>query len=142
MEIGGIWQDWSSLERLDLRLSQPVLGSNRIVIDRNWKDTYGFNIGAKYNMNDTIAISAGYHHENNPVPDDTFDPSIPATDVNGFSFGIHKTYNQFNISAAYVYQKYQERQKNNNVSANTGLTANGKYEQEPHIFALSINCNF
>ena len=46
----------------------------------------------KYKVFDNLSLSAGFLHEGTPVPDSTFEPSVPAGDKNyiglGLSWGI------------------------------------------------------
>lgn len=137
LEIGGKWEEWSTYKHLKLKADQPIFsGSDVYLMPRDWKDVYGFNLGAKYNIDPTLAVSVGYLHEGNPVPSHTFDPSIPASNRNDLSFGIQKVFREFRIALSYLYESYDDRHKRNNVGM--GL-ANGKYEQHIHIFALSLS---
>jgi len=140
LEIGGKWEEWSTYKHLKVKADLPIFaGSTVAVIPKDWKDVYGFNLGIKYNIDPTLAVSAGYLHEGNPVPSHTFDPSIPASDRNDFSLGIQKIFNKLRIALSYLYESYDDRNKRNSVGM--GL-ANGKYEQEIHIFALSVSYTF
>lgn len=89
----------------------------------------------RYTIDPTLAVSAGYLHEGNPVPSHTFEPSIPVSNKNDFSVGIQKVVRDFRITLSYLYESYDDRHKSNNYGM--GL-ANGKYEQQIHIFALSL----
>ena len=137
LEIGGKWEGWSSYDALNLRLTKPVLRSNMIVLEKEWKNVYGFNFGIKYNISPTLAVSAGYLYEGNPVPDDTFEPSVPASDRDDFSLGIQKTFGGLRLALSYLYESYHGRRKNNSVGIDSGLTANGRYQQHAHIVGLS-----
>ena len=142
LEIGGKWEGWSSYDTLNLKLSEPVLGSNIIVLTKSWRDVYGFNFGIKYDINSTSAISAGYLYEGNPVPDGTFEPSVPSSDRDDFSFGIQKTFGGFAFALTYLFEKYHSRHKENTVGLDSGLTANGRYKQHAHIVGLAGSYKF
>ena len=145
LEIGGKWEGWSSYKNLKIRADQPIFSGNSIsTIPKNWKDVYGFNVGVKYVINPTLSIAAGYLHEENPVPSDTFEPSVPVSDRDDFSFGIQKRFGPFRVAVTYLYDKYESRRKNNSVTgfSTTGITANGKYEQDIHMVGLSVLYRF
>ena len=147
IEIGGKWEGWSSYKNLKIRADQAVFsGSNVYTTPKDWKDVYGFNIGVKYNVDPTLSISAGYLHEGNPIPSSTFEPSLPVSDRDDFSFGVQKLFGTLKIALAYVYDKYENRDKNNRVIGyahpNTILTANGRYKQHVHIVGLSVAYTF
>ncbi len=136
LELGGQWEDWSSYRNIKLRFDGPMPPA---IIEKNWKDVYGFKAAIKYNIDPTLSISAGYWHEGNPVPSDTFEPAIPGADKNYFSVGMQKTLNKLNIALSYCYDKYDSRHKNNNVGE--GL-ADGKYESDIHMIGLSVSYRF
>lgn len=148
LEIGGKWEGWSSYKNLKIRADQGIFlfGSNVSTIPKDWKDVYGFNIGVKYSFDPTLSISAGYLHEGNPVPSSTFEPSVPVSDKDDFSFGIQKLFGSLKVALAYVYEKYEDRNKNNSVigyaDPASGVTANGKYKQNVHIVGLSVAYTF
>ena len=103
-----------------------------------------FNAGIKYNIDPTLSVSAGYLHEGNPIPSDTFEPAIPASDRDDFSIGVQKIFDRLKVSLSYLYDKYESRDKNNSVVgfSATGITANGKYEQDIHMIGLSVSYTF
>ncbi|MDY6974186.1 MAG: outer membrane protein transport protein [Thermodesulfobacteriota bacterium] len=141
-EIGGKWEGWSSYDTLNLKLSKPVLGNNTMVLNKSWRDVYGFNFGVKYDINPTFALSAGYLYEGNPVPDGTFEPSVPSSDRDDLSFGIQKSFGKLRFSVSYLFEKYHSRHKNNDVGSDSGFTANGRYKQHANIVGLCASYRF
>jgi len=146
-EIGGKWEGWSSYKNVKIRADQAIfVGSNVSTIPKDWKDVYGFNIGVKFNMDPTLSISAGFLHEGNPVPSSTFEPSVPVSDREDYSFGVQKFFGTLKVALAYVYDKYENRNKNNNVigyaDPASGITANGKYTQHVHMVGLSVSYRY
>jgi long-chain fatty acid transport protein len=142
LEAGLRWEGWSSFDKLTIGLDN---GSSSDT-PRNWKDSWGFNLGGKYRLNDTVALLAGYVYGNSSVPDSTFDPSIPDAATHVFCVGTDMNYQQFKIALAYAYQLYEDRTKNNDVSG--GLpsppfsAANGKYQSDAHLVAVSLGYKF
>ena len=143
-EIGGRWEGWSRYEKLKFYFDQPINGNNTSIIDKKWKDTLGFNLGVKYNLDPNLAVSAGYLHERNPIPDNTFEPSVTSSDKNIFSLGIErrKVLEKFTCALSYIYEQYEGRTKENQVGAEFGFTANGKYKQHTNLIGVSITCEF
>lgn len=146
VEIGGKWEGWSSYKNVTINADQVIFlwGSNKNKIKKNWKDVYGVNMGIRYNIYPTLAIATGYLHEGNPVPSETFEPSVPVSDRDDFSFGMQKIFGKFKVALAYLYDKYESRNKNNRVSgySATGITANGTYEQHVHMVGVSVGYVF
>ena len=142
VEIGGRWEGWSRYKELKLDFDQPVGGENSHIIEKNWKDTLSFNTGARYSVDPTLDIFLGYLYEDNPVPDDTFEPSIPASEKHMWSLGAVKKFGRVDVAITYLYGKYKDRDKSNSVGAEFGLNANGKYEQDTHMLGVSVNVEF
>lgn len=147
-EIAMRWEDWSSYKELKLYMEQSVVGYNKLITPKNWKDTYSFNIGVKYQINETIAFLAGYLYSGNPVPDSTFEPSIPDANTHLLTAGILVKKKDFNFDISYAYQKLQNRKKNNAIDDNpfdgfnANYSANGTYKSDIHMIGLSLTYKF
>jgi len=141
VEAGVRWEGWSSFKELQLTLDNntPLPATQR-----DWHDSWGLNLGGKYRLNDTVALSAGYVYGNSAVPDSTFDPSIPDAATHVFCVGTDVSYQQFKIAFAYGYQLYEDRTKNNDIDATLppSLKANGTYKSDAHLLALSLGYKF
>lgn len=147
-EVALRWEGWSSYKELKLNLDQPVLGYTTLVTPKNWKDTYSFLFGAKYKISDSFSILAGYLYSGNPIPDDTFEPTIPDANTHLFTTGVSYKKKNFNFDIAYAYQKLQNRKKNNSIDDNPldGLNnqtaANGTYKSALHMIGISLTYKF
>jgi len=142
LEVGGRWEDWSSTEELVISLDQPVLGSSSNVTPRDWDDTWAFNVGGSYRLNETVSLLAGYLYSDNPVPDATFDPSIPDADAHLFTVGSGLSFGDWSLDIAYGFEHHRSREKNNLIGAASGSTANGKYSADIHLAAVSVGYRF
>lgn len=148
-ELAARWEGWSSFDRLLIQLDRPVAGSSIFVTERNWEDAWSGNVGLKYQLNDMVALLAGYLYQGNPVPDSTFDPSIPDADGHLFTVGTHIRYKSFKGGLAYGYQVLLFRTKNNAVDDNPydGIinpvySATGKYDTNLHMVGISLSYVF
>lgn len=134
LEAGLRWEGWSSFDQLLIKLDN----GQSSVTKRNWKDVFGANLGAKYRVNDTLSLLAGYIYSTSPVPDDTFDPSIPDANTHVFTVGTDIDYRKFKIAVAYAYQMLEIRTKSNAV----GQSVNGESNSDAHMLAVSLTCKF
>jgi long-chain fatty acid transport protein len=146
-EIAMRWEGWSSYDQLKIKLDKPVVGSKTSVSKKDWEDTYSVSLGAKYQLNDSIALLAGYLYGGNPIPDKTFEPAIPDANTHLFTVGTSMKHKQFKVDLAYGYQKLQDRNKNNNVGAESSMPgldarANGKYKSYLHMVGVSLTYTF
>jgi long-chain fatty acid transport protein len=143
-EVGLRWEGWSSYDQLKIELAD----GRTSVAPKDWKDTYSANIGAKYQLNETVALLAGYLYGGNPIPDKTFEPSIPDADTHLFCIGTDVKYKKFRFDLSYAYQYLQSRHKNNLVDdlndgvLNPDTSANGKYNSNLHMVGLSLTYQF
>ncbi len=144
VEVGARWEDWSTFDELRIKLDQLVAFQSESITPRDWDDTWAFNFGAKYRVNENLALLAGYLYGNNPAPSSTFDPSIPDSDTHLFTLGADMDFGYTTVSLSYGYQKQKDRDKDNAIGvmpAEPGA-ANGTYKTEAHLFALSIGYRF
>lgn len=138
VEAGIRWEGWSAFKELNVNLESgaPVPPS-----ERNWHDTLGMNVGAKYRVNDTVALMGGYIYGENAVPDSTFDPSIPDSDTHIFCTGAEFSLQRAKLALSYAYQHYVDRTKNNTIGAPFD-PANGRYKSDAHLVAVSLGYRF
>ena len=147
VEAGMRWEGWSAFKELQLTLDN---GTPIKATQRNWHDTFGLNLGGRYQLNDTLALLAGYVYGNSAVPDSTFDPQIPDAATHVFCVGTDVNYQKFKIALSYAYQLYEDRTKNNNIDGNLPHpplpasfgTANGTYQSDAHLISMSLGYKF
>ena len=142
VEIGGRWEGWSRYEKLHVYFDQPVAGQLFGITEKNWEDTLAFNTGVRYSVDPTLDVLLGYLYEDNPVPDDRFEPSVPASEKHMLSLGAAKRFGRVKTAITYLYGKYKDRDKDNLLGAEFGLTANGEYKQDTHMVGVSVNVEF
>lgn len=142
IETGVRWEEWSSFDELRVTFDRPVAGQTQRITPRDWDDTFAFNIGGHYKFTDKYALLLGFLYENNPVPDDTFEPSIPGSDSYLYSIGVTANHEKFTYSISYGLQWKEGRTKNNAISAVDGSTANGEYNAVLHLLGASFSYRF
>jgi long-chain fatty acid transport protein len=148
-EIGLRWEGWSSFDELRIDFDKQVAKSKQFVTPRNWDDTWTGNIGMQYQLNEWLSLAAGYQYQGNPIPDDTFDPTITDADKHLLTTGADLTFGHMTLSVAYAFQTLEERTKNNYVDDNPSdgvfhpeRSANGKYDSDLHMLAMSLTYMF
>jgi long-chain fatty acid transport protein len=82
---------WKSVRNLDVSLGKGVT----IPQPQNWRNTYAVMIGSEYKWlaleslpNWEVALRAGYTNQQNQMPDSTFDPGIPSSDLHIVGGGL------------------------------------------------------
>lgn len=82
---------WKSVRNLDLTLANGVT----IAQPQNWRSTYAVMLGTEYKWlaleslpNWVVALRAGYTNQQNHIPDLTYDPGIPSSDLHIVGGGL------------------------------------------------------
>jgi len=138
LEAGMRWEGWSSFRQLKVVFDNGSSSTQT----RNWKDTFAFNLGAQYKLNDMVTVRSGYLYSQNPVPDSTFEPAIPDSDTHLFCIGTGLNFKKISLDLAYAYQLQLDRTKNNSISDPFGSAANGTYSTDIHLLAASLKYKF
>lgn len=139
LETGMRWEDWSSFRQLQITFDQPVAGAFSATAPRDWHSTFAVNAGGTYRVSDVFSIMAGYLYGWNPVPDSTFEPAIPDADSHLFCLGGEARIDRITLGLGYAYQLQRGRTKTTNLY---GSFANGRYEADLHLLAISMGYRF
>jgi long-chain fatty acid transport protein len=80
---------WSSYDKLDFD-HDPQIPNNPYepAHVKDWKDTNAFRLGMTYGVTSKVDLMAGIGYDENPVPDDKIDFSLPDSDAWIFSLGM------------------------------------------------------
>jgi long-chain fatty acid transport protein len=145
VEAGVRWEGWSCFDSLEIEMDQAVLYETSQTIEKNWHDTWTYNIGAEYQLTEQLALSAGYLYQENAVPDDTFEPSTPDSDCHLFCLGGSYDWKRASLALSYGYQLNLDRDKDNDAglaSAGEANIANGTYSGHFHLVSASLTVMF
>jgi long-chain fatty acid transport protein len=94
-------------------------GTVDFTIPQNWKDQTVIQVGGQYQVNDKLAVRAGYNYGKNPVPDDKLQPLFPATPEKHYTLGAgYKLDNKNSFGASVAYAP--EVENTSTVSPETG----------------------
>jgi long-chain fatty acid transport protein len=139
------WEGWrtiGSLPRDFEGATQSALDSPGI---RNWKNSWDFRIGVEYAATDRLALRGGYFYDMTPIPDSTFEPTIPNSNLHAIATGVGYKWERVGFDVAYVIGFYEKR----SIDASTkdpnntlGTTTFGSYSSMAQVFVLSLNFKF
>jgi len=142
-EVAFRWEGWSSYDQLKINLDKPVgpTSTKTFFTPKDWRDTSAINFGVKYQLNDTVALLAGYLNGGNPVPDNTFEPSIPDANTQVFSVGTDIKTKKLKIDLAYAFQTWQGRK--HSIDDNPDVAnPTGRYDTHTHMVGVSLTYTF
>lgn len=130
---------WSEYEELDFNYSPPIPGNPfEAPVARDWDDTDAFRIGLTYGLNDAIDLMAGFGYDNNPIPTENVDFSIPDSDAWLYSLGMQYAVNdKMDIGIAALYDYKEERE----VLVSPAGSVYGKFT-DASAFLITVGLNY
>jgi long-chain fatty acid transport protein len=141
---------FSSYDRLSMTFDCVADGTcsdslNADPIVKNWGESIQFSLGAQYTLLDSWTVRAGWGLVTSPVPDSTYDPSLPDGFRNLISVGLGYRGGFWGADVGYMLAFWQGT-KNNDVGGGDYLNpegkANGTYKTVSHQLALSVSAWF
>lgn len=133
------WLQFSNFKTLPFNIGSPPPGfSTNNSIKQDWKDTFTFGIGGDYQINDQFTVRGSYQHYMNPVPDETFSPTIPDSDQNVVTASLEYVWGKSKLELAYGLVLYDDR----NISNNQNPAFNGHYELSVHLITAGYRYSF
>src|SRR5437867_6320460 len=79
---------------------------------RDWKNSYVFRIGAEYAATDRLALRGGFFYDQTPIPNETFEPTIPNADLYALTTGLGYRWEATSVDIAYLFGFYEKRATN------------------------------
>lgn len=138
VEAGAVWTHWSQFTDLDFTFSGDLgLKENK----KYWQNTWRFNLGVEYALNDWVDLRAGYVFDGCPVPDAREDYLIPTNDRHIYSIGAGFKVNNWTIDTAYAFVDPVERSYQPGPYK-TGVLASKTKDSGTHIVSLSVGYKF
>lgn len=92
------YSDWNNFEiefdrELDMLRIAKILSSQNatdrsIILDRGYRDTWSWGVGVQYDLNDRLALRAGYEYRPSAIPKDKADVLAPVGDADLYGLGF------------------------------------------------------
>jgi long-chain fatty acid transport protein len=162
---------FQSYDELDLQFKCVDEGNCAALADaepipKNWNESMQFSLAGEYVLFDALFLRAGYGIVTTPVPDETFDPSLPDGRRDLICFGAGYQGSWWKLDIGYMLAMWEgtkSHQKGNFHGAGSGLSgpavtedgefvdpllgnpeglANGHYTTHSHLLALSFQGRF
>jgi long-chain fatty acid transport protein len=145
LEFDTEWMDWSSIEEEKIDYPSETNATRLSVLNagnpvpKDWHSAFAYAIGAEYKVSDTLRLRTGYLFHKTPIPQSTFETSIPDASSNTVTLGAGIDLNKnFTIDIAYAAMFYNKRKINNNVGSLSGVNINGEYDTFINICVLTL----
>jgi long-chain fatty acid transport protein len=135
LEVDVEWTNWDMLN--DVVLRAPGASFDGDTIPFHWKDSFFYEFGAEYELNDHWVVRAGYIFSENSVPTSTFSPLLPDSDRHIFSVGGGFSNERVRVDAAYQYSLSENRTVSGSVNS-----PDGKWKSDAHTFIVTGTVRF
>lgn len=141
------WTNWDTLN--NVRLHSPNPGFDAATnptsnIPFHWQDSFFYEFGTQYQIDEHWVVRAGYLFSENSIPDRTFSASVPDSDRHVMSIGAGYGTERINIDVAYQYSLLMSRDVNGSPDNNFDGTgdADGDWEGEGHAVIITSTLKF
>ncbi len=128
------WINWDTLNTLTLHA--PGAAFNGTAIPFNWKDSWYYEFGTEYEINDHWTVRGGYIFSVNTVPSSTFSPTVPDSNRHVFSLGGGYSTGRLSVDLVYQYSLSVDRTVSN------GTAADGNWKSDNHAVMVTTSLKF
>lgn len=98
---------WDVYKSLDIEFADPNIPNS--TNPRNYKNSSSYRFGVQYQMDEKIALRAGYYFDETPVQSGYFAPETPRADSNNFTLGVGLDITEnFRVDVAFLYIHFKE----------------------------------
>lgn len=146
LEVDAQWTDWATLDKITI--SAPGTVFDGTTIPFHWKDSWYYELGGQYDLNEHWTVRAGWIYSQNSVPGNTFSPTVPDSDRQVFSLGLGYAFvpvvfgHLLHVNSDIVYQYSLSQDRNVNIPEGNGTTASGTWKSDANAVMLTTSVNF
>ena len=137
IEVGAVHTGWSSYDELSIDFSNPMLLGPNVTIDKNWENVWRYCGGVEYQLNDKLALRAGYIYDEEASPNDTVDYLVPANDRQIVSIGAGYKIGDWTVDASYSYLVIADRHIHARLE--DGVLDTETDNADTHMIGLSVS---
>ncbi|MBL8024158.1 MAG: outer membrane protein transport protein [Elusimicrobia bacterium] len=141
------WTGWSTFNEQRIRYTQETDPTRLAILNtgnpqpRQWKDVFSAALGTQYQLNERWKLRGGFMYMDSPVPNKTYEPSIPDSDLYGIALGTGYKVGAIGVDVAYLANIFPNRTVNNTVGAPLS-NASGTYKSFANSFSLNFSYKF
>ena len=140
LELDVQWVQWSSYNKLRFELSKGLVlgpGAKQMVLEetKGWKDAIQLRLGMEWvGFQKHLAVRLGFLWDQNPVPDQSLDPSLPDTERLMPCVGVGTQWAGFYVDVAYMPVFGLKR----TATTGSGAPLAGTYTTMTHDFTFTV----
>lgn len=139
------WTGWGVFDELRIEYENPNQPDS--VTTENWDNNWRFGVGARYQLNDKVALRAGVALDQTPIPDaEHRTPRIPGNDRTWAAFGFsYDVTPNVTVDAGYAHLFVSSTDIHNTFESSVSSinhTLDGEYESDVDIFSAQLAWKF
>jgi len=140
------WTDWATLDKVTI--SSPGTVFDGTTIPFHWQDSWYYELGTQYEIDQHWTVRGGYIYSQNTVPNSTFSPTVPDSNRQVFSLGLGYAFGPevfshlLHVTVDLVYQYSLSQNRNVTIPLGNGTTASGTWESDAHAVMATTSVNF
>jgi len=140
LEADAVLTRWSAYDKLTINYDEPVGGHDSTTYPKNWNDTWRYQIGIEYAMNENLDLRVGYIIDPSPIPDSTVDYLAPTNDRELYSIGLGYRKGDWTYDFAYTYLDIKPRE----IKGRPADFIYDSYQDnaDAHLFGFSVSRKF
>lgn len=147
VELDGEWNRWSTYKDLNLKFDET--DPTRLAIlntgnpkPKNWENSWAVGIGTEYQWLEKLALRGGYAFVDSPIPNSTFEASIPDSDYHMFTFGLGTSVKDIKLDFAAQIFRLNDRHIDNVPGPSSGLDGDGTYKSNGVFYSMNFGYRF
>jgi len=134
-EINYLKIGWSSYDKLVVTFDDPVAGQTETSTEKNYQDSYSLRFGLNYQVDESLAVRAGYSRDEQTVPKEYLEPSLPEGNRHNYSIGLGYKIAGFSIDGFYHVLLQDDR-------SSTLEGFSGEYSGLATLYGFSLGYTF
>lgn len=140
LEADIYWVDFSIVDKskVEDRDTGIVLSD----VEKDWDSAFILALGGEYLITEKLALRAGYSYQQNVVPEETYNPNVPDSDLHVLALGLGYTIDRLTIDVSYALGLYTDRDIDSTTGGSGIWAFNGTYDSLIHIIGVTAGFKF
>jgi long-chain fatty acid transport protein len=140
LEVDAVLTRWSAYDNLTITYDDPVGGHDSTTYPKNWNDTWRYQIGIEYAINEALDLRVGYIIDPSPIPDSTVDYLAPTNDRKLYSIGLGYRKGDWTYDFSYTYLDIKPREIEGRLA--DFIYDSYQNNADAHLFGISLSRKF
>jgi len=136
VEIDAVLTRWSTYDRLTINFDDDTSATS----PKNWSDTWRYQLGIEYALNENLDLRLGYVIDPSPIPDETVDYIAPTNDRKLYSVGLGYRKGDWTYDFSYTYLDITPRDIEGRSS--DYVFDSRQNNGDAHLFGISLSRKF